>query len=59
MLKYLFTWKNEDEEVSEDDMIPTWIGGGDLRIALFMGLLLGLKLSLIGLFASYLVGSVV
>lgn len=34
-----------------------WIGSGDLRIGAFMGLLLGWELTLVGLFLSYLVGS--
>ncbi|MDD2917141.1 MAG: prepilin peptidase [Candidatus Gracilibacteria bacterium] len=36
-----------------------WMGGGDLRIALFMGLVGGAKIALLGLFLSYLVGSVI
>lgn len=35
----------------------TWMGGGDLRIAIFMGLLAGTKIALIGLFAAYIIGS--
>ncbi|MFH0819366.1 MAG: prepilin peptidase [Patescibacteria group bacterium] len=36
-----------------------WIGGGDIRLGLFMGLLLGWKLVLVALFISYLLGSFV
>lgn len=36
-----------------------WLGGGDLRIGAFMGLILGWKLGLIALFFSYLAGSVI
>ncbi|MCH2189194.1 prepilin peptidase [Candidatus Gracilibacteria bacterium] len=36
-----------------------WIGGGDLRIALLVGLLLGNSLILPGLFATYLLGSII
>lgn len=59
MVKYLFTWKNDDEEEDDEDAIPTWIGGGDLRIALLMGLILGFKLVLIALFISYITGSII
>ncbi len=37
----------------------TWLGGGDLRIGAFMGLILGWKLALVALFFSYLLGSVI
>lgn len=36
-----------------------WLGGGDLRIGAFMGLILGFKLMLVAVFASYLVGALV
>jgi len=36
-----------------------WIGGGDLRIAVFMGLMLGWPLALSGLVISYLIGSII
>lgn len=35
------------------------MGGGDLRIALFMGLVAGTKMSLLGLFLAYMIGSVI
>ncbi|MBI2638485.1 prepilin peptidase [Candidatus Peregrinibacteria bacterium] len=37
----------------------TWIGLGDLRIGAFMGVILGWKLTIVGLFLSYLIGSFV
>ena len=36
-----------------------WLGGGDLRIALFMGLILGWKMLILGLILSYFVGSII
>lgn len=36
-----------------------WLGGGDLRIGAFMGLILGFKLSLLALFIGYLIGAIV
>lgn len=36
-----------------------WLGGGDLRIGAFLGLILGLKLTLVAVFLSYLIGSVI
>lgn len=36
-----------------------WLGGGDLRIGAFMGFVLGLKLTLVALFMTYLIGSVI
>lgn len=37
----------------------TWVGLGDLRVGAFMGVVLGWKLTLVALFLSYLIGSVV
>jgi prepilin signal peptidase PulO-like enzyme (type II secretory pathway) len=36
-----------------------WLGGGDLRIGAFMGLILGWQYTLVALFVSYLVGSLI
>lgn len=47
--------KKEEERWSD---VPTWIGLGDLRIGVFMGFVGGLKISLLGLFLAYVVGSV-
>ncbi len=35
-----------------------WLGGGDLRIGAFMGLILGWQLTLVAVFVSYLLGSI-
>lgn len=37
----------------------TWVGLGDLRVGALMGVVLGWKLTLVALFISYLIGSVV
>lgn len=37
----------------------TWVGLGDLRVGAFMGVILGWKLTVVALFLSYLIGSVV
>lgn len=49
----------EPSESEEADALPTWIGLGDLRIAVFMGFVAGAKIAFLGLFFAYLVGSVV
>jgi len=36
-----------------------WVGGGDIRLGLFMGLILGWKLVLVALFISYLFGATI
>ena len=36
-----------------------WMGGGDLRLGAFMGVILGIKLGLVALFLSYIIGSIV
>lgn len=36
-----------------------WLGGGDLRIAIFMGFVAGAKIAWLGLFLSYIIGSVI
>lgn len=36
----------------------TWIGGGDIRLGAFMGVLLGWKLLLVALFLAYIVGAI-
>jgi prepilin signal peptidase PulO-like enzyme (type II secretory pathway) len=45
---------NEDEEE-----IPAWVGGGDLRLVLIMGLLLGVKMSFVALFLAFFTASLV
>lgn len=46
----------EDENEEET---PSWIGGGDLRLAFIMGLLLGLKQGVVALFIAYIIGATV
>ncbi len=36
-----------------------WMGGGDLRIALFMGLVAGAKIAALGLLLAYFAGSII
>jgi prepilin signal peptidase PulO-like enzyme (type II secretory pathway) len=36
-----------------------WMGGGDLRLGAFMGVILGIKLVLIALFWAYLIGAII
>ena len=35
-----------------------WLGAGDLRIAIFMGLVAGAKIAWLGLFLGYIIGSI-
>lgn len=50
--------KKFPEETEEDDFL-SWIGGGDLRIALIIGLALGWKIGLLAVFLSYLLGTLI
>lgn len=52
-----FSKKKHTEE--DDYEIPTWIGWGDLRIALFIGLTLGSIHGIVAFFIAYIVGSIV
>jgi len=36
-----------------------WIGGGDIRMGLLMGFMLGLELGIVALFISYVLGAIV
>lgn len=56
-LKRLGKWPLMQEKEQEE--IPSWIGGGDLRIALFMGITLGSIHSLFALWIAYILGSLV
>ncbi|MDD2516406.1 MAG: prepilin peptidase [Candidatus Gracilibacteria bacterium] len=51
--------KTTEEYDNEEDGPQYWIGFGDLMIAIFMGLVGGIKLGLIGLFLGYIIGSIV
>ncbi len=37
----------------------TWVGGGDIRLGVLMGVMLGLKSGLVALFSSYVFGAIV
>lgn len=50
-------WKKDTDESGED--IPTWIGWGDLRVALFIWLSLGTIHTVSTLFFAYIIGSCV
>lgn len=47
--------KKEEQEVE----LESWIGGGDLRLGIAMGLLLGWKLGALALFLSYTIGAII
>jgi len=49
---------DEDEDDTPKDLVE-WVGFGDLRIAVIMGLLLGFKFSLIALFVAYILGALI
>jgi leader peptidase (prepilin peptidase) / N-methyltransferase len=55
IIEKISVFKDEDSE----EEIPSWIGGGDLRLAFVMGIVLGLKLSVVALFISYILGSII
>ncbi|MBP9779175.1 prepilin peptidase [Candidatus Gracilibacteria bacterium] len=48
-----------DKDTENEVEIPTWIGGGDLRVALFIGLTLGSSLGIIAFAIAYVTGSIV
>jgi prepilin signal peptidase PulO-like enzyme (type II secretory pathway) len=54
MLLFPKKWGNPDES----DQIPTWIGWGDLRIALFIGLTLGIIHGIASFAFAYVIGSI-
>jgi prepilin signal peptidase PulO-like enzyme (type II secretory pathway) len=45
------------EEETEEEM-PSWIGGGDLRIAIIIGLALGWKIGILAVFLAYILGTI-
>ena len=51
--------KENEKENEEPSEIPTWIGWGDLRVALFIGLTLGTIHGIASLFIAYILGSIV
>ncbi len=50
---------SDEEPQSREWEIPSWIGHGDLRIAVFMGLLAGTKIALLWLLLAYFCGSII
>ncbi len=44
---------------AETEPIPTWVGGGDLRIAIFIGLTLGVVHGIASFVFAYIIGSIV
>lgn len=57
ILSFFGIQKNKDN--SEEEPIPAWIGGGDLRIAIFVGLTIGSLHGIISFFLAYILGSIV
>ncbi len=55
----IFWWMWRKKETNNDESIPAWIGWGDLRVALFIGLTLGSIHTLSALFFAYILGSVI
>lgn len=51
-------WKKNVEEEDTLD-IPTWIGGGDLRVAIFIGLTMGVVHGIMSFAFAYIIGSIV
>lgn len=50
-------WKSHNN--TDEEEIPAWIGGGDLRIAIFIGLSLGLLHGIFAIFMAYIIWSIV
>jgi len=50
--------KEVEETNEEDPVIPTWMWGGDLRIALFIGLTLGTVHTFVAVICWYIIGSI-
>ena len=50
--------REDDDDESPSDLVE-WIGFGDLRIAVMMGFILGLKFSILALFISYFIGAII
>lgn len=58
-LEFIKKPKKAPSEQKEEDEIPTWIGGGDLRIAIFIGITLWSMHSFVALGIAYIIGSFV
>ena len=53
----VFPPKNDEKNDENDDTIETWVWGWDLRIALFIGITLGLSHGIFAFFIAYMVWS--
>lgn len=53
----LFSFKNDKKEPSDEE-IPTWVGGGDLRVALFIWLTLWSLHGIVNFGIAYILGSI-
>lgn len=57
-----FFWRSQNTRSSTESSdleVPTWIGGGDLRIALFIGLTLGTLHGIVSFVFAYILGSII
>lgn len=63
LLRFFFTEERLDQfslfQSSHEEEYQAWIGGGDLRIAFFMGVLLGTQSSISALMIAYFSGAIV
>ncbi len=55
----IFDWKRKEWEWEKEEDIPAWIGWWDLRVAIFIGITLGLVHGVLAVFFAYIIGSVV
>ena len=51
--------KDISPKESQEESIPSWVGGGDLRVALFIGLTLGTLHGIASFAIAYIIGSIV
>jgi prepilin signal peptidase PulO-like enzyme (type II secretory pathway) len=59
MLLFGFFISGKKHDSTDTEEIPTWVGGWDLRIALFIGLTLGSIHGIASFFIAYIVGSII
>jgi prepilin signal peptidase PulO-like enzyme (type II secretory pathway) len=59
LIWWLFTRKGKNDESPNEESLPTWVGGGDLRIALFIWLTLGTIHGIASFAFAYIIGSIV
>lgn len=55
----IYSYFLEERSSTESEPIPTWVGGGDLRIAIFIGLTLGVVHGIASFVFAYIIGSIV